>query len=334
MIARTQSPALTSPLGKPRARGLGLPLPGTPGPLNAITDVAGVEVGYETADPRRCGQDRRNGNPAATAPKTAQSRLGGPLLVERQWRDDRIALDPRRGLVHRPGHDHKHVLSGPRPPCDGSMDGRAVSGRYGEIRVGLAGRGRDLRRLVERHCWAMDRGVHVLAAIDAAQPGAINEGNVGGGTGMICYEFKGGTGTASRHVEIDGIDYTVGVLVQANHGIRDWLTVCGVRVGDKMHGTKTWTQETGSIIVVVATDAPLLPTQLERMARRASIGVGRGGTPSGNNSGDIFLAFTTANDPGPLPETPRLISKPLATASSILCSWRPSKVSKKPFSMC
>jgi L-aminopeptidase/D-esterase-like protein len=145
----------------------------------------------------------------------------------------------------------------------------------------------------------------VLAAIDGARPGPVPEGNAGGGTGMICYEFKGGTGTSSRCVEIDGASYTIGALVQANHGLRDWLTVCGTAVGRQMPGNKVWSKETGSIIVVLATDAPLLPTQLERVARRASIGIGRGGTPSGNNSGDIFVAFSTANDPGPLPEKRR-----------------------------
>ena len=302
MNAKIQNPALTSPFGKPRARGLELPLPGTPGPFNAITDVADVEVGYETlirGDAIGC-----HGDFAAAAREAAQSHLGGHLFVERQRRDDGLTLDPRRGLVYRPGHNHKYIFGRHRPPRDGSMDGLPVCVRYGEICLGPTGRSRDLRRLAERHCGAMDRGVS-LAAIDAAQPGAVNEGNVGGGTGMICYEFKGGTGTASRRVEINGNDYIVGVLVQANHGIRDWLTVCGVRVGDQMRGSKTWTQETGSIIALIATDAPLLPTQLERMARRASIGVGRGGTPSGNNSGDIFLAFTTVNDPGPLPEKPR-----------------------------
>ncbi len=117
------------------------------------------------------------------------------------------------------------------------------------------------------------------------------EGNVGGGTGMICYEFKGGTGTASRMVG----ERTVGALVQANHGRRDWLSVLGVPVGAALPGDRLWARETGSIIVVLATDAPMMPHQLNRLARRATIGIGRHGTPGGNNSGDIFLAFSTAN---------------------------------------
>ena len=130
------------------------------------------------------------------------------------------------------------------------------------------------------------------------------EGNVGGGTGMIAYEFKAGTGTASRRVALGDEVCTVGVLVQANHGLRPWLNVCGVPVGAHLPEGRLWSGERGSIIVVVATDAPLIPTQIERLARRAAIGIGRGGTPSGNNSGDIFVAFSTANAPGPLPEPP------------------------------
>jgi L-aminopeptidase/D-esterase-like protein len=147
---------------------------------------------------------------------------------------------------------------------------------------------------------------HVVAAIDGAQSGPVAEGSVGGGTGMIAYEYKGGTGTSSRQVALDGETFTLGVLVQANHGLRPWLTVCGKAVGKDLPGSAPWTQERGSIIAVIATDAPLLPIQLQRLARRAGIGIGRGGTPSGNNSGDIFLAFSTANALGPLPEPARM----------------------------
>ncbi len=112
---------------------------------------------------------------------------------------------------------------------------------------------------------------------------------------MICYEFKGGTGTASRRVALGGEAYTVGALVQANHGLRDWLTILGVPVGREMRGDLLKSRESGSIIVVIGTDAPLSPLSLNHLARRASIGIGRHGTPSGNSSGDIFLAFSTAN---------------------------------------
>jgi D-aminopeptidase len=138
---------------------------------------------------------------------------------------------------------------------------------------------------------------HALGAIRSAGDGPVVEGNVGGGAGMICYEFKGGTGTASRALTIDGQAFTVGVIVQANHGIRPWLTVLGVPVGQYMQDDRVGASsaERGSIICLIGTDLPLLPSQLERLARRATIGIGRAGSPGGNNSGDIFLSFSTAN---------------------------------------
>jgi L-aminopeptidase/D-esterase-like protein len=137
----------------------------------------------------------------------------------------------------------------------------------------------------------------VRAALDGVTGGPVREGNCGGGTAMITYGFKGGTGTSSRTVEFDGRGYTIGVLVQANHGQRDWLTIAGVPVGRNMRDGTPQSQmaERGSIIVVISTDLPMMPHQLKRLARRAAIGIGRNGTPGGNNSGDIFLAFSTAN---------------------------------------
>jgi L-aminopeptidase/D-esterase-like protein len=140
---------------------------------------------------------------------------------------------------------------------------------------------------------------HVFAALDQARGGRVGEGNVGGGTGMICYQFKCGTGTASRRLPAGAGAYTVGVLVQANHGRRSELRIAGVPVGAELPGPGTRPAgddpELGSIIIVVATDAPLLPHQLERVARRASLGLARTGATSGNGSGDIFIAFSTAN---------------------------------------
>jgi L-aminopeptidase/D-esterase-like protein len=138
---------------------------------------------------------------------------------------------------------------------------------------------------------------HVAHAIESAHGSAIEEGSVGGGTGMICYEFKGGTGTASRVVGgigDPGHTYNVGVLVQANCGRRPQLTIRGLEIGKKIPGS-VYKKETGSIIIVIATDAPLLPHQLKRLARRASLGLARTGSVSGNGSGDLFLAFSTAN---------------------------------------
>jgi D-aminopeptidase len=138
------------------------------------------------------------------------------------------------------------------------------------------------------------RQEHVSSALAGARAGPVTEGNVGGGTGMICYEFKGGIGTSSRQVVQRGRTYTVGVLVQANHGLRPQLMVAGAPVGRELIEGTIRKKEAGSIIIVVATDAPLLPHQLKRMARRASLGLARTGSVSGNGSGDLFLAFSTA----------------------------------------
>jgi D-aminopeptidase len=142
----------------------------------------------------------------------------------------------------------------------------------------------------------------VFHALDSARSGPVAEGNVGGGTGMICYEFKGGIGTASRVITAAGTGYTVGVLVQCNCGRHDQLRIAGVPVGPEIAAPRVWSkagsvedEERGSIIIVVATDAPLLPHQLKRLARRASLGLARTGSTSGNGSGDIFMTFSTAN---------------------------------------
>jgi D-aminopeptidase len=149
------------------------------------------------------------------------------------------------------------------------------------------------------------RPEHLFAALDAASGGPVPEGNVGGGTGMICHDFKGATGTASRLIEVEGNRWTVGALVQSNYGDRERLMVDGVHIGEEIPTSEissAWDDEErigraaeGSIIVVVATDAPLLPHQLERMAQRASLGIARVGGGGSNSSGDIFLAFSTAN---------------------------------------
>ena len=139
----------------------------------------------------------------------------------------------------------------------------------------------------------------VTEAINNAKTGYVKEGNTGGGTGMITYEFKGGTGTSSRKIIIDGEKFTVATLVQANHGIRPWLNILGAPVGKHLNNNRLdkvfATSELGSIVVIIATDAPVMPHQLKRMAKRAALGVARGGSPGGNNSGDIFLAFSNAN---------------------------------------
>ncbi len=141
---------------------------------------------------------------------------------------------------------------------------------------------------------------HAIAALTAAMSGPVAEGSVGGGNGMIAYGFKGGTGTASRRLVIGGREFTLGVLVQANYGIRPWLTVLGVPVGREMPTGRPAENETGSIIVIIGTDAPLSDALLRGLARRGAMGIGRSGSPGGNSSGDLFLAFSIA-DPMPMP---------------------------------
>jgi D-aminopeptidase len=294
---------MTAPFPPTRARDIGFAMPGVPGPHNAITDVAGVAVGYTTLidaaagihtgvtailprpadrllDPVWGGHFAMNGNGEMT---------GCHWLAEAGWFTGPIALTNTMAL----GMAHHGVTR---------WMARQFPERIGETHWPLPVVAETfdgwLNDIAGMHVGEAD----VLAAIDGASTRPPAEGNVGGGTGMIAYEYKGGTGTASRRVRIDGTDHTLGVLVQANHGIRPWLTVSGVPVGDALPGARLWPSERGSIIGIVATDAPLLPIQLQRLARRAGLGIGRGGTPSGNNSGDLFLAFSTANAMGTLPE--------------------------------
>jgi D-aminopeptidase len=280
---------------KPRARDLGLPLPGKPGALNAITDIAGIEIGFSTLVDSSLG-----------------IRTGVTAILPRGHSAEPLAL--------RAGH---FSLNG-----NGEMTGThwiEDSGHYlGPIlitnthAIGACHEG-AVRWMIEtyrdyfrnEHAWAMPvvaetyDGVlndinrlsitpgHALEALRSARPGRVQEGSIGGGAGMIAYGFKGGTGTASRLVETGG-HWTVGALVQANHGIRPWLTICGKRIGEAMPEEMPARKETGSVIVILATDAPLSPMSLRALARRAALGIGRGGTPGGNSSGDIFLAFSTA----------------------------------------
>ncbi len=303
------APSTHSPSGRPRARGLGLPLPGTPGPLNAITDVPGVTVGTTTLSDDAVPSIRTG--VTAILPRPAAD------LLSPVWAG-RFTMNGNGEMTGTHWIDESGWFTGPVTLTNTLSLGVAhhATNRW------MIDRFRP--RLEEKGLWLLPVAAetydgwlndiygqhvteaHVLSAIDGAAGGPVPEGSVGGGTGMICYEFKGGTGTASRRLTAAGQEITVGALVQANHGLRPWLTVCGRPVGAEMPGATVWTREKGSIIAVIATDAPLLPIQLQRLARRAAIGIGRGGTPSGNNSGDIFLAFSTANDPGPLPEPRRL----------------------------
>ena len=279
---------------RPRARDLGVPFAGTPGPLNAITDVSGVEVGLTTliqgdgvrtgvtavlprgktsADPVFAGWFSLNGNGemTGTAWIAEAGFLEGPVFITNTH-----SVGVVRDAAIQWGADHGTLFQ----PWALPVVAETYDGRLNDIN--------GFHVLPE----------HVFAALDGARSGRVPEGSVGGGTGMICYGFKCGTGTASRRVEPGG--YTVGVLVQANHGANRLLTVAGVPVGAELTrapgpGDDSANFASKSIIIVLATDAPMLPHQLERVARRAALGLARTGSISSNGSGDIFIAFSTAN---------------------------------------
>ena len=295
-----------------RARDLGIPFEGTPGKLNAITDVPGVEVGYTTLisgegklevgkgpvrtgvtailprghaslnDPVYSGFFSLNGNGEMTGTAWVEESgfLEGPIVIT-NTHSVGVARDAVIAWLVKQGTGSQNLWS--LPVVAETWDG-----------------------------WLNDiNGFHVKPedvwhALDTAHGGAIEEGSVGGGTGMICYEFKGGNGTASRVVSVAvaaGGDpgsqkasraYTVGVFLQANFGRRPQLMIAGIPVGKEIPG-EVYKKENGSCIAVVATDAPLLPNQLKRLARRVSLGLARTGTISGNTSGDLFIAFSIAN---------------------------------------
>ena len=288
---------------KPRARDLGLPFPGTPGPFNAITDVPGVTVGFCTlTDPAkqmrtgvtvvRPRQDSGTPQPVWAGQFTLN---GNGEMTGTHWIEDAgyfigpLAITNTHGI----GAVHHGVT-------------QWMIEHYADFFAG--GHGWAMPVVGETFDGTLNdiNALHVtpdhaIQAINAAKGGFVEEGSTGGGNGMIAYEFKGGTGTSSRKVRLAGQDYVVGALVQANHGRREWLTVLGKPVGKAMPEGSFREKEVGSIIVCIATDAPLSALSLRHLARRASIGIGRGGTPSGNSSGDIFLAFSVAG-PGPMPQ--------------------------------
>ena len=299
-----------------RTRGLGIVIGrGRPGPGNAITDVAGVRVGHSTI-----------------------VEGDGPLVVGRgPVRTGVTVVAPRgRDAWNEPVYAGCHRLNG-----NGEMTGLEWVRESGTLTTPVAitnthsvGVVRDalvavsVERSARGEHWSLPvvgetydgllndvngfhvRAEHLRAALAAAVSGSVAEGNVGGGTGMVCHEFKGGIGTASRVIPDDRGGYTVGVLVQANYGKRPWLRVDGVPVGAEIGVDEVpspWdagvaisvskpAPGSGSIIVVVATDAPLLPHQCERLAQRAGLGIARAGGTGGHTSGDLFIAFATGND--------------------------------------
>lgn len=272
-------------------RDLGIPFSGETGHYNAITDVDGVRVGHSTIikgdgvkavrtgvtailprsgyDPVFAGWFSLNGNGEMTGTTWVEESgfLAGPVMITNTH---------SVGIVHDAVIEYINAIKPDLVSWSLPVVAETWDGRLNDIN------GFHVKR------------EHVFEALRTADTGPVAEGNVGGGTGMMCYQFKGGIGTSSRVVD----SYTVGVLVQANYGLRDQLTIAGVPVGLELTGDMPLIKdeaEMGSIIVVVATDSPLLPHQLKRLARRVSLGIARMGGVSGNGSGDIFIAFSTAN---------------------------------------
>ena len=291
---------------EPRARDLGIPFPGTPGPLNAITDIAGVEVGYTTliegAGALHVGKGPVRTGVTAILPRGRKSPgavFGGYAVGNGNGEMTGTIWIEESGIVGTPILiTNTHSVGVVRDSVIAWMLENGGTEQLWGLPVVAETWDGHLNDLNGFHV----KREHVFAALDGARGGPIAEGNVGGGTGMHTFEFKGGTGTSSRRVRVKGTgDYTVGVLVQSNFGRRWQLQVAGIPVGREWPEDAPFTKESGpanelgSIIVVVATDAPLLPTQLRRIARRASMGIARTGGTAGNGSGDIFLAFSTAN---------------------------------------
>lgn len=303
-----------------RARDLGIPFEGKPGPLNAITDVRGVEVGQKTLisgdGPLKVG--------------VGPVRTGVTVIFPRGRADPRpvyggfFDLNGNGEMTGRAYLEDFGIVQGPI----GLTDSNAIGQVYAGIQQWSSKRFETATWPVVAETWSGYlndiEGFHVTAgttsaALDAAKAGAVEEGNVGGGTGMVCFGFKGGIGTASRVVAIDEKSYTVGVLVQCNSGDRKVLRIAGAPVGQAL--AKRWLRcfdpklspkagdlppctpegsrgepppDEGSIIIVVGTDAPLTPLQLNRVSRRAAMGLARLGSYSGNQSGDLIVSFSTA----------------------------------------
>ena len=294
-----RDPHLATPSGKPRARSLGIPFGGTPGSWNAITDVPGVEVGYATliegadvrtgvtaihprgranpGDPCAAGYHSQNGNGEMTGISwvNESGTMAGPICVTNTHAVGIAhAAIVRWTATHHPAIAEAWLL----PVAGETWDGYLNDINGGHVTEGVG-----------------------VRALESASAGPIEEGSVGGGTGMNCYAFKGGSGTASRLVEYGSETYSVGVFLQANFGARAELAIAGVPLGadladdDPMAEYFSAPQGAGSCIAIVATDAPLLPDQCRAFARRVTLGLARTGTTGSHFSGDLFLALSTAN---------------------------------------
>jgi D-aminopeptidase len=306
-LALTAFAALLSQPMTPRARDLGIPFDfGTPGKWNAITDVPGVTVGHVTLIE---GESVRTGV-TAVVPRGLAASARQPCFGAS------FSLNGNGEMTGLPWLQESGYLEGPVLITNTNSVGVAR-----DALIGYAARRYGAEDAWGENVWSLPvvaetwdgtlndiygmhvKPPHVAQALEAAASGPVAEGNVGGGTGMIAFEFKGGIGTASRVLAAAEGGYTLGVLVQANFGLRHQLRIAGLPLGLELREDLLYSQapapappaETGSIIIVVATDAPLLPHQLARLARRAALGLARTGSVAGNGSGDLFLAFSTAN---------------------------------------
>jgi L-aminopeptidase/D-esterase-like protein len=292
-----------------RARELGVPFDGTPGPLNAITDVDGVLVGHTTLI-MGSGKLRVGNGPVRTGVTAVLPR--GTASMQRFSFAGWYAQNGNGEMTGTTWVEESGFLEGPvmitNTHSVGVVRDAVIAWRVAHGPPDATESWWSLPVVAETwDGWLNDingfhvKPEHVFHALDSAHSGPVEEGNVGGGTGMICNGYKGGIGTASRQLAIKDTTYTVGVLVQCNYGTRENLRIAGIPVGREIPGEDPYAWipsdvvERGSIIVVVATDAPLLPHQLKRVARRVSLGLGRNGSIAGNGSGDIFIAFSTAN---------------------------------------
>ena len=296
---------------KPRARDLGVPFDGIPGLLNAITDVAGVEVGHTTlisgSGLLKVGVGPVRTGVTAILPR-GKANLNDPVFAG--W----FSLNGNGEMTGTTWVDESGFLDGPimitNTHSVGVVRDAVIQWRIQHGPPDASGYWWSLPVVAETWDGELNdtNGFHVkpedaFHALDTAHGGTVEEGNVGGGTGMICSEFKGGIGNSSRMVKIGDATYHVGVLVQCNYGIRSQLRIAGAPVGKEIQDGADRKQfqdsargkDLGSIIIVVATDVPLVGQQLKRLARRTSLGLGRNGSFSGDGSGDIFIAFSTAN---------------------------------------
>ena len=329
------NPLTHTPSGRVRARGLGIPLLGTPGPNSAITDVPGVEVGYTTLIEGEGATGSRQGpGPHWGHGHTSEGPHGNTDPVQAGW----FSFNGNGEMTGTTLIEETGFLSTPILITNTHSVGAAHEGAISW----LVTRHPSLARL-----WALPvvaetwdgylndinglhvRPEHAFAALDNAKSGPIEEGSVGGGTGMVCYWFKGGSGTASRQVEIGHDVYTVGVFLQANFGWRPELTIAGVPIGvhmqddNKMVEDSSWLMPpgAGSCITIIGTDAPLLPGQCKALARRVPMGLARTGTTSSHFSGDIFLAFSTGNPGSVTTGSVTLLGQPEARETQKWVPW-------------